>query len=186
MSVIILIHWVSRMESEGKAARARTKRERKLRVSALKKIKVTKDKNKRSKFINTLFSKTDSWSSEVLLESLLDPVEEIRNQIIQELGKRENLDVEGVCQKLYHPHWYVKSSALKILSLKKSEKALFHIEAIMTDPNVEVRRGIAACLGDIGGKKSLALLMRLEKDNNRFVQTSAEAAIRKISRLRFT
>jgi HEAT repeat protein len=72
------------------------------------------------------------------------------------------------------------------LSLKKSEKALFHIEAMITDPNVEVRRGIATCLGDIGGKKSLSMLMKLEKDNNRFVQTCAEAAIRKISKLRFT
>jgi HEAT repeat protein len=174
------------METEEKVSKEHTKKERRLRASALRKIKTAKDKNKRLKIIRALFSNTDSWSSEVLLEALLDPNEEIRNLIIQELGKREELDVEGVCQRLDHPHWYVKSSALKILSLKKSEKALFHIEAMITDPNVEVRRGIAACLGDIGGKKALSLLMRLEKDDNRFVQTSAEAAIRKISGLRFT
>jgi HEAT repeat protein len=174
------------MESEEKAWKERTKKDRKLRAAALRKIKAAKDKKNRSKIIKTLISNKDTWSNDVLLESLLDPVEEIRNKIIQELGKREHLDVEGVCQKLYHPHWYVKSSALKILSLQKSEKALFHIEAIMTDPNVEVRRGIATCLGDIGGKKALALLMRLEKDDNCFVQTSAEVAIRKISNLRFT
>lgn len=174
------------METEDKVSREHTKKEKRLRASALRKIKAVRDKNKRLKIIRALFSSTDTWASEVLLEALLDPNEEIRNQIIQELGQREDLDVEGVCQKLYHPHWYVKSSALKILSLKKSEKALFHIEAMITDPNVEVRRGIATCLGDIGGKKALSLLMVLEKDNNRFVQTSAEAAIRKISSLRFT
>jgi HEAT repeat protein len=174
------------MEIEDKVAKEHSKKDRRLRASALRKIKGAKEKHKRLKIIRALFSITDPWSSEVLLEALLDPNEEIRNRIIHELGKREDLDVEWVCQRIYHPHWYVKSSALKILALKKSEKALFHIETMITNPNVEVRRGIAACLGDIGGKKALSLLMKLEKDDNRFVQTRAEAAIRKISKLRFT
>jgi HEAT repeat protein len=173
------------METEDKLAKERVKKDRRLRASAIRKIKGAKDKSKRLKIIKALFSIPDPWSSEVLLEALSDPNEEIQNLIIQELGKRENLDVELVCQKLNHPHWYTKSSALKILALKKSDKALFHIQAMITDPNVEVRRAIAACLGDIGGKKSLSLLMKLEKDTNRFVQTSAKAAIRKISKLRF-
>jgi HEAT repeat protein len=177
---------VNGMITEEKAAKEHSKKERRLHASALKKIKGAKEKHKRIKIIRTLCAITDSWSSAVLLDSLSDPNEEIRNLIIQELGKREDLDVEGVCQRLYYPHWYVKSSALKILAMRKSEKALFHIEAMITDPNVEVRRGIATCLGDIGGKKALNLLMRLEKDDNRFVQTCAEAAIRKISGLRFT
>jgi HEAT repeat protein len=174
------------METEDKLAKERVKKDRRLRASAIRKIKGAKDTNKRQKIIKALFAISDPWSDEALLEALPDPNEEIRNLIIQELGKRENLDVELVCQKLYHPHWYVKSSTLKILALKKSDKALFHIQTMITDPNVEVRRAIAACLGDIGGKKSLSLLMKLEKDTNRFVQTSAEAAIRKISKLRFT
>lgn len=174
------------MEATERTIRERTKKCRRLRASALRKIHRTKDKNKRLKIIKTLLGTLDPWSSEVLLEALSDPNEEIRNLIIQELGKREDLNVEWVCQKLFHPHWYVKSSALKILALKKSEKALFHIQSIISDPNVEVRRGVAACLGDIGGKKALTMLMKLEKDNNRFVQTCAEAAIRKISKIRFT
>ena len=178
--------WVNGMETEDIVTKERTKKEHRLRASALRKIKGAKEKHKRLKIIRTLFSNTEPWASDVLLEALLDSNEEIRNLIIQELGKREGLDVEWVCQRLYHPHWYVKSSALKILALIKNEKALFHIEAMITDPNVEVRRGIAACLGDIGGKKSLSLLMSLEKDDNRFVQTCAEASIRKISKLRFT
>lgn len=174
------------MESKEKISKEREKKVRRLRTSALKKIKSAKDKHKRLKIIKNLFQIRDFWSNEVLLEALSDSNEEIRNSIIQELGRRENLDVELVCQKLYHPHWYVKSSALKILALQKSERALFHIQVMITDPNVEVRRGIAACLGDIGGKKALSLLLSLENDNNRFVQTCAEASIRKISKLRFT
>jgi HEAT repeat protein len=183
---MIIIPWVIGMEIEAKIEKGRVKKDRRLRASALRKIKSAKDKNKRLKIIKAFFSTPDPWASEVLLESLSDPNEEIRNLIIQELGRRENLDVEWVCQKLYHPHWYVKSSALKILALKKNERALFHIQTMITDPNVEVRRGIASCLGDIGGEKSLTLLMTLEKDKNRFVQTCAETAIRKISKLRFT
>jgi HEAT repeat protein len=174
------------METEDKLAKDCAKKDRKLRTAALRKLKSTKDKNKRLKIIKALITNSDPWSSEVLLEALSDPNEEIRNLVIQELGKRETLDVEWVCQKLYHPHWSVKSSALKILAIKKSDRALFHIQTMITDPNVEVRRGIAVCLGDIGGKKALSLLMKLEKDKNRFVQASAEAAIRKISNLRFT
>lgn len=173
------------METEDTLAKERSKKDRRLRASATRKIKGARDNSKRLKIIKALFAIPDHWSSEVLLEALSDSNEEIRNLIIQELGKRENLDVEMVCQKLYHPQWYAKSSALKILALKKNDKALFHIQAMISDPNVEVRRAIAACLGDIGGNKSLSLLMKLEKDTNRFVQTSAEAAIRKISKLRF-
>jgi len=174
------------METEDKIAKERAKKVRRLRNSALKKIRGAKDKHTRLKIIKALFPITDPWSNEVLLEALSDSNEEIRNAIIQELGQRAGVDMELVCQKLYHPHWYVKSSALKILALQKNEKALFHIQAMITDPNVEIRRGIAACLGDIGGEKALSLLLNLEKDKNRFVQTSAEASIRKISKLRFT
>lgn len=174
------------MEEEEKTLRDRAKKDRRLRASALRKIKSAKETKKRRKIIMALFPIKDSWSSDVLLEILSDPNEEIRNLIIHELGKRKDMDVEEVCQRLSHPHWYVKSSVLRILGFIKSEKALIHIEAILTDPNVEVRRAIAACLGNIGGKKALSLLMRLEKDKNRFVQTSAEKAIRKISNLRFT
>lgn len=174
------------MEAKDTIRKGLTKKERRLCASTLRKIHRAKDKHNRLKVVKALFMITDPWSNEVLLEALSDTNEEIRNLIILELGKREDLDVEWVCKKLYHPHWYVKSSALKILALKKNERALFHIEAMISDPNVEVRRGIAACLGEIGGKKALSLLMGLENDKNRFVQTCAEAAIRKISNLRFT
>jgi HEAT repeat protein len=174
------------METEDKIAKERANKVRRLRTSTLRKIKDAKDKHKRLKIIEWLSAITDPWANEVLLEALSDSNEEIRSSIIQELGQRADLDVESVCQRLYHPHWYVKSSALKILALQKSEKALSHIQALITDPNVEVRRGIATCLGDIGGEKALSLLLSLEKDNNRFVQTCAKASIRKISKLRFT
>jgi HEAT repeat protein len=63
---------------------------------------------------------------------------------------------------------------------------LMHIEALITEPNVEVRRAIASALGEIGGKKSLSLLLKLSKDRNQFVRASAEEAIAKVSNIRFT
>jgi len=128
----------------------------------------------------------DSWASVVLLESLEDTNEEIRKLIIQELGKRDDLGLEIVTEKLSHPLWYVKSSALKILGLKRDKGVLMHIEALITEPNVEVRRAIASALGEIGGKKSLSLLLKLSKDRNQFVRASAEEAIAKVSNIRFT
>lgn len=171
---------------EGNFSRERTKKDTRLLASASRKIKSAPDKQKRLKIIKALFPVKEPWTSDALLEALADPNEKIREMIIRELGSRKDLDTEMISQKLSHPYWYVKSSALKILGLQKSDRALIHIEAMLADPNVEVRRAVAACLGDIGGKKALTLLMTLAKDTNRFVRSSAEDAIRRISDLRFT
>ncbi len=184
--VMIICLWERGMGNMGDLSRETAKKERRLRTSALRKIKAAKDKSKRLKIIRTLFAVKNPWASDVLLEALKDPNEEIREQIICELGSRKDLNVELISQNLSHPSWYVKSSALKILGLTKNDTALLDIEAILADPNVEVRRAITACLGDIGGKRALSLLMILAKDTNHFVRSSAEDAIRKISNLRFT
>ncbi|MFC2165931.1 HEAT repeat domain-containing protein [Acidobacteriota bacterium] len=163
-----------------------SKQDRHLYRSALRKISAAKDRRKRLELIESMVPIKDSWASGVLLESLDDRNEEIRKLIIQELGIRDDLDLEIVTEKLSHPLWYVKSSALKILGLKRDKGVLIHIEALLTEPNVEVRRAIASALGDIGGKKSLSLLLKLSKDRNKFVRGSAEEAIAKVSNIRFT
>jgi HEAT repeat protein len=163
-----------------------SKQDRRLYRSALRKIRATKDRGKRLDMIKSMITIKDSWASEVLLESLDDTNEEIRKLIIQELGKKDNLALEIITEKLSHPLWYVKSSALKILGFKKEKGMLIHIEALLSEPNVEVRRAVACALGNIGGKKSLSLLLKLSKDRNQFVRASAEEAIQKISKLRFT
>jgi len=163
-----------------------SKQDRRLYRSVLRKIGAAKDRQKRLELIETMISIKDSWASAALLESLDDKNEGIRKLIIQELGKRDHLDLEPVAEKLSHPLWYVKSSALKILGLKGDKGVLIHIEALLTEPNVEVRRALASALRNIGGKKSLSLLLKLSKDRNQFVRASAEEAIQKISKLKFT
>jgi len=165
---------------------SKSKEDRRHYRSALRKIRAVKDKQKRRTLIETITSLKDSWASEVLLDSLDDPNEEIRKLITQELSNRGNLDLELVVNKLSHPLWYVKSSALKILGLKGDKSVLIHFRALLTEPNVEVRRAVASALGDIGGKESLSLLFKLSKDRNQFVRASVEEAIRKVSQIRFT
>lgn len=167
-------------------ATSMSKQDRRLYRSVLRKIRAAKNRQKRLELIETMISIKDSWTSDVLLESLDDTNEEIRKLIIQELGKRDHLDLELVAEKLSHPLWYVKSSTLKILGLKGDKGVLIHIEALLTEPNVEVRRALASSLGNIGGKKSLSLLLKLSKDRNQFVRASAEEAILKVSNIRFT
>jgi HEAT repeat protein len=163
-----------------------SKQDRRLYRSALRKIKAAKDRKKRQELVEDMTSVKDSWASDVLLDSLEDKNEEIRNFISHELGKRDDLDLERVTEKLSHPLWYVKCSALKILGLKEDKGVLIHIEALLTEPNVEVRRAVASALGNIGGRKSLSLLLKLSKDRNQFVRATAEEAISKVSKIRFS
>lgn len=126
-----------------------------------------------------------SWVNEVLLETLEDPSEEIRDCITFELGKREYFNLNMIYQKLLKPPWYVKSAVLKILGIRKNPHSVNLIEVVLKDLNAEVRRSAAQALGEIGGKEALVLLSKLAKDKNRFVRRSAEEGLRKASRLKF-
>ena len=163
-----------------------SKQDRRLYRSALRKIRAAKNPKKRRQLVEPMTLDRNPWASAVLLDSLDDTNEEIRNLIVRELGKRNDLDLEWVTEKLSHPLWYVKCSALKILGLKQDKGALIHIEALLIEPNVEVRRAAATALGNIGGKKSLSLLLKLSKDRSQFVRTSADEAVQKVSKIRFT
>ena len=105
--------------------------------------------------------------------------------IIKALSEREDLDLERVYQRLTALHWYVKSGSLRILGFRRDPRSVKRIEAVLTDPNTDVRIQAAWALGEIGGEESLALLARLAQDGNNFVRTSAEKALQKASDLKF-
>lgn len=150
-----------------------------------KKIRSIPDKNTRLKIIKALTKVEETWVNSVLLDTLDDPCEKIRDVIILELSQRENLDIQQVCKKLTTLPWYVKSSSLKILGLKKNPHIVNKIEALVNEPNVDVRSTAAYVLGEIGGREALALLAVLVKDKNRIVKKSAELALDKASNLKF-
>lgn len=125
------------------------------------------------------------WTSHVLLSSLDDHCENIRDHIIRELGSRTNYKLEMLYDKLGTPPWYLKSSCLKILGYKKDPKSVKHIAACLNEPNADVRATTAQTLGSIGGREALSLLAKLVKDKNHFVKISAEKALQKASDIKF-
>lgn len=162
------------------------KKKKELCISVLRKIRATKEKQKRLKIIKAIARSQVSWANEVLLHALEDSSEEIRNFIINELGNRENLDLNKVYQKIAEPPWYVKSCCLKILGIKKNTNSVKYIEAVLKEPNIDVRRTAAHALGEIGGREALELLAKLTQDKSLFVRTSAKEALKKASRLKFS
>jgi len=152
----------------------------------LKKILATSDRQKRLKIIKALARITNNWTNYVLLEIISDPCENIRDFIISELGRRKNLDLDLIYNKLTTPPWFVKSSCLRLLGIKKDLQSVKYIRALIEDPNADVRITAAQTLGEIGGEESLALLARLIQDKNHFVKASAEKAMEKVSHLKFS
>jgi HEAT repeat protein len=122
----------------------------------------------------------------VLLDCLDESNEKIRGLIVKALSERDELDLERVYHKLTALHWYVKSGSLRILGFRRDPLSVKKIEAVLDDPNTDVRMQAAWALGEIGGEQSLALLARLAQDSNNFVRASAEKALQRASDLKFT
>jgi HEAT repeat protein len=66
------------------------------------------------------------------------------------------------------------------------EGAVRHIERVLGDANADVRKCAAEALGEIGGRESLPLLVRLTKDQSPYVRAAAEEGLRKASEVRFS
>jgi HEAT repeat protein len=153
--------------------------------TALDKIQETRDKQVRKKIITGIMKSKEPWVCEILIESLDDPCEDIRKIIVKELSNREDLDLSLLYHKLNKPPWYVKTGCLRILGLRKNASAVKHIEGLVNDPNIEVRRTLAIILGEIGGKKAMALLTKLSEDASSFVRKAAIQALQEVSQVKF-
>ena len=153
--------------------------------SSLSKIKAAKRKDKRFKIFQSLSRIKSPWASQVLLESLGEPSEEIRDFIIRELGSRNGLRLDLVRKGLSNHVWYIESATLRILGLLKKKKAVVHILPMLEEANIEVRRSAVEALGEIGGEKTLEILTNLTKDDNPFIRASAKKALQKASNLKF-
>lgn len=150
------------------------------------KLKKTQDKELRSKMLMALATIRQSWVLSILLDALADPSEIIRENVIRQLAKREDLTPDYLYPRLKNQPWFVKVAVLKILGLKKEKGAIKELAHILDDPNVEVRRQTALCLGQIRAKEGIPLLVKLLKDSSPYVRSAAEDALRQTSQLRFT
>ncbi len=152
---------------------------------ALQKVKSQQNTKERGRILRELIESESPWTCDVLLECLDDTNEGNRDLIIRALGQRPDMDMNHLCQKLTAPPWFVKSSSLRILGLRKDPQMVNRIAAILEDPNADVRSWAAWALGEIGGDSARSLLVKLAKDSNNFVRSSAEKALQKASDLRF-
>ena len=154
--------------------------------AVLKKFEILQNKQKKTKLLKTIARLQQPWLPAVLLELLSDPCQEIRDIVVKELAARDDWPVQMAYQKLSLAPWYVKSSALRILSLKKCADAVRHIKLVLKDPNVDVRRSAAGALGEIGGQEARVLLVGMAKDKNLYVRKAAQEALEKVSDLKFS
>jgi len=154
--------------------------------AVLKKVEILQNKQKKTKLLKTMARLDLPWVPAVLLELLSNPCQEIRDIAVQGLAARDDWPVQKAYQKLSQAPWYVKSSALRILSLKKSGEAVRHIKQVLEDPNVDVRRSAAGALGEIGGQEARTLLISLAKDKNLYVRKAAQEALDKVCDLKFS
>ncbi len=151
----------------------------------LLKIKASPDKKVRAKMLAALAKLHHPWILPILLEELADPSEKVREKVVRALGSWEELPLELLYSRLKNQPWYVKTAVLQVLAAKKTVASIPAIAATLDDPNVEVRRQAADCLGKIGSKEALPLLVKLLKDSNPYVRQAATEAIQKTSRIRF-
>ncbi len=173
---------------EAPPEKAKPKKSRKITSmdNALDTIQEAKDKKARLKVIERIAISKEPWVCEVLVKALEYPGEESQKFIIEELSKREDLDLKLLYQRLQFPPWYVKTGCLRVLGLIKNASSLKHIEKLADDPNIEVRRTLAVVLGEIGGKKALALLAKLSEDKSPFVRAPARQAFQEASQIKFS
>ena len=153
--------------------------------AVLRKIGILQNRDKKLRLLRSLSRLPHPWVCAVLLELLTDPSEEIRDLAVRELSGREDCPILTIYQKLAQPPWYLKSSILRILGNRRSPEAVKHIQGVVDDPNVEVKRCAAQALGEIGGKQARTLLVRLSKDTNPYVRLAAAEALDKVCEFRF-
>ena len=152
----------------------------------LDKIHEAQNGQARLKIAEKVANSKENWVCEVLIQTLEYPSEKLREFIIGELSRREDLDLKLLYQRLHLPPWYVKTGCLRVLGLRKNAASVKHIENLVDDPNIEVRRTLALVLGEIGGKKALALLAKLSEDNSSFVRAPAKQALQDASQVKFS
>ncbi len=164
----------------------RISRKKSVMQDFLDKIHEAQDEQTRLKIAEKVANSKEAWVCEVLIQILEYPSEKLRKFIIGELSRREDLDLKLLYQRLHVPPWYVKTGCLRVLGLRKNSASVKHIESMVNDPNIEVRRTLAVVLGEIGGKKALDLLSKLSEDNSSFVRAPARQALQDVSQVKFS
>jgi HEAT repeat protein len=154
--------------------------------AVLRKLAIIRDRGKKLKMIRALGHLDAPWIPAVFLELLGDPMEEVRDLAVRELGRRKDWACSAVYERLNRPPWYAKSAALRLLAERKENEAIPHIRRVIDDPNIDVKRSAALALGAIGGQEARALLVLLARDKNPYVRTAAERMLERLCDFKFS
>jgi HEAT repeat protein len=152
----------------------------------LKKLASVEDKDRRIKILRAVARLPAPWVQTVLIESLSDPSQHVRDFLVKDLGGRDVVNQRLLIKHLGNGPWYGKSAAIAIMGRRGSPAFLKHLASAVEDPNVDVRRSAAEALGLIGGKDSVCLLVKLVEDKNPYVKRAAEDSLRKASDPKFS
>lgn len=133
--------------------------------------------NEKYNILKEIESIEEDWVSDIYIEHLADPSLTIRNFIIDIIVKKKNIPIHVYLEKLNHPLWYVRSSVLKILGMKKISLQKEIMLKLLNDSNVEVRRALAETLGKVGGDDSFDVLNQMLNDPNPWVRTQVRKSI---------
>lgn len=152
----------------------------------LKKLAATPDKDRRLKILGAVARLSGPWTQTVLIESLADPSQHVRDLLVKDLSRREVVNQKLLAKRLASGPWYAKSAVIAVMGLRGDPGFLKHLAPAVQDPNVDVRRSAAEALGRIGGTDSAGLLAKLSDDKNPYVKRTAEDALRKASDPKFS
>jgi len=151
----------------------------------LKKLAATEDKDRRIKILRAVARLSAPWTQAVLIESLADPSQHVRDFLVKDLARRNVVNQRLLIKRLAVGPWYGKSAVIAIMGMRGNSAFLKHLAPSVSDPNADVRRSLAEALGQIGGKDSLCMLVKLAEDKNPYVKRTAEEALRKTSDPKF-
>jgi len=151
----------------------------------LRRVEIIQDRKKKIKFIRMIAHLDAPWIPKVFVELLADSSEEVRDVAVRELSERGDWPASAVYDRLPRPPWYAKSAALRVLGLRKDAAAIPHIRRMVGDPNADVKRTAAWCLGEIGGADALSLLVRLAADANPYVRNAAAGSLDRLCDFKF-
>jgi HEAT repeat protein len=149
----------------------------------LRRVEIIQNRGKKIKMLQTIAHFNATWVPAVFLELLADPIEEVRDVAVRELAQREDWAPAALYPRILKPPWYAKSAALRVLGLRK---AVPHIRRVVHDPNADVKRAAAWCLGEIGGTEARTLLVKLTRDANVYVRSAAAEALDRLCDFKFS
>lgn len=128
---------------------------------------------KKLQTVKLIVSETGRAGEDLLLSFLAEDNIRVRELVVKELSGREQLDEGKLLAQLSHSIWYTRAAIVEVLGNRRSRLLLGKADALLADPNVEVRLQLLIALSKLERDQVKDLLFKLTKDPH--VRVSKEA-----------